>query len=202
MVWTLVGYFPKRRVTRSRWVSPYPDHPEAGFPAPAPVEEICSVSNCIAAGPDLPSDNWPCNAFGGFDDPTQAWLAIAADLRRDFDMFAYRLVPMLFRDGQAEPLEIAPLDVEPLPDTFERLGYDAVELTQGRFWGCSPLSCNGQAGEAGASVNRHCLIASESEVLDLARSFSVSKPEPGPYCVVEVWRDASPAADPNTTPHR
>ena len=41
-----------------------------------------------------------------------------------------------------------------------------------------------------SAVNRYCFVATESEATDLARNFSVTKPEPGPYCVVEVWRDS------------
>src|SRR5262249_14211035 len=128
MIGTRVGYFPKRRMTRSNWVSPYPDYPNAGFPAPAPVDEICSVSNCIAKGPEIRMDEVPCNEFGGYDSPASAWKAVRPDLRETFDLFAYCIAPILFRDGQAEQLQLPSLDITPLPDTFRRLGYDAVEI--------------------------------------------------------------------------
>ena len=78
-------------------------------------------------------------------------------------------------------------DVTPLPKAFDCLGYDAVELTDGQCLGCSPLSCNGEAAQH--PVNRYCLVATEQEGIALARRFSISKPEPGPYSVVEVWRE-------------
>ena len=107
MAWILVGYFPKKRVTRSHWVSPYPDYPKAEFPAPAPVEELCSVSRCIAKGPDTPFDEVPFNEFGGYDSVSSACRAVPRDMQSDFDLYAYRLGSGLFRDGIAEPLELS-----------------------------------------------------------------------------------------------
>lgn len=192
---TLVGYFPKRRVTRSKWVSPYPEYPNAEFPAPVPVEEICSVSTCIAGTPNTLMSEVPFNEYGGYDTLASAWLAVAPDLRQQFDLYAYRLAPALFRDGQQEFLEVPENNLEPLPCTFACLGYDAVELTHSYYcWGCSPLSCNDMAEKV--AVNRYCLVTTEQEGMDMARAFSVSKPEPGPYCLVEVWRDSDPAPVP------
>ena len=37
----------------------------------------------------------------------------------------------------------------------------------------------------------------KGSVLRLARHFAITKPEPGPYCVVKVWRDASFVAEPD-----
>lgn len=89
------------------------------------------------------------------------------------------------------------LAVEPMLASFARLGWDAVQGGQYQSFGCSPLSCNNQAGEAGVPVvNRHCLVESEQGGIALARLFCVREPEPGPYCVVEVWRDAARAAEP------
>ncbi len=191
MTWILVGYYPKRRMTRLNWKSPYPEYPDAVFPAPQPVEEICSVSGCVAQGPRTPMEEVPFNQFGGYESPATAWQAVVPDLRLEFDLFAFRIAPILFRDGEEEPLELPSLDIEPVPTTFVCLGFDAVELTHGQCLGCSPLSCNGQTGEG--KVNRYCLVNTPQEGLDLARRFSITRPEPGPYCAVEVWRDARSA---------
>lgn len=186
MSWLLVGYFPKRRVTRSAWSSPTNEYRDSAFPAPPPVEQICSVSRCIVGDPDYGPEEAPSNEYGGYDSPEAAQRAIAADKEGVFDVLAYRLLPQLFRDGNVESLDISPPDVESLPSEFECLGYDAVEFTDGWGWGCSPLSCNGQTDAA--AVNRFCLVATEAEGIELARRFSITKPEPGPYAVVEVWR--------------
>ena len=188
MTGTFIGYFPKRRASRSGWVSPFPDHPDAPFPAPPPVEEICSVSHCIAAGPTTGPDTQTTNPFGGYRSPDEAWHAVLVERPR-FCLYAYWLLPVLLRDGKEERLAIDSLDVEPLPEGYDCLGYDAVELTHGQCLGCSPLSCNGQT-EA-AVINRFCLVNSEPEGIELARLFSIEKPEPGPYAVIEVWRERS-----------
>jgi hypothetical protein len=182
--WTLLGYFPKRLATRSGWVSPYPEHPEATFPAPEPIDEICSVSPCISRGLESISDPALQNLYGGFRDAGSAWNEVPYERRSQFRLFAYRIGNILFVDGQQEPLELIPLDVEPLPRSFERLGYDAV-MFEFCSLGCSPLSCNGQTYLA--SVNTYCLVNTDEEAICLARQFSINKPEPGPYAVVEVW---------------
>jgi hypothetical protein len=197
MRWILIGYFPKRRAARSGWVSPYPDYPDAGFPAPVPVEEICSVSQCIAAGPEPP---WgEINEFGGYQGPAAAWQAVPPNQRQEFNLFAYRIAPVLYRDGQEEELDLPALNLVPLPDAFDCLGYDAVELADGWQLGCSPMSCNGQTGAA--VLNAYCLVGTAEEGIALARTFSVTEPEPGPYIVVEVWRDRGRNAGADPSPH-
>jgi hypothetical protein len=193
----LVGYFSRRRVTRGGWVSPYPDHPEAGFPAPRPAEELCSVSRCVAGGPDsFGREGAPWNDFGGFDSPEAVWQAVGEAQRHDYQVLAYRVFPALFAAGREGPLAVEPQEAVPLPAGYERLGFDAVELRAGWSFGCSPLSCNGLASEDGpVRVNRSCLIATAAEAFAVARGFSVRKPEPGPNCVVEVWRKGPPAAE-------
>ncbi|MFO0810139.1 MAG: hypothetical protein U0746_16080 [Gemmataceae bacterium] len=198
MIWTPVGYFLKRRTTRAGWVSPWPSHPDATFPCPPPVEEICSVSNCIAEGYEQSGGFcvWgvrPDNEFGGYVSAAAAWAMVPPERWSEVSLYAYRVVPRLFEDGQERVFDVPEFDVDPLPDTFVRLGYDAVEVGAGWCWGCSPLSCNGVTHEA--AVNRYCLVDTEAEGIELARRFSETKPEPGPYGVVEVWRAAARSID-------
>lgn len=188
MSWPLIGYMPKRRATRAHWASPYPEYPDAEFPVPPPIEEICSVSGCIAKAPALDMDGNPIIEMFCYPSTASARLAVATAEKQRFDLFAYRLAPVRFADGQAMVLTIPPLEVETMPASFERLGYDAVELSDDWSFGCSPLSCNGQTDAA--LVNRYCLVATEKEGLALACAFSLAKPEPGPFCAVEVWREA------------
>lgn len=186
MSWTLVGYFCKRILARSAWHSPYPDHPEAAFPAPPPVEEIGSVSNCIARPPEGAEGNAISNAFGGYQSPDAARRTVPLEQRAEFDCYAYRIASELYRDGDVEPLALPLADCVAVPADFVCIGYDVVELIHAHCLGCSPLSCNGQASQF--AVNRYCLVESAAGARQLAREFSRSKPEPGPYCVVEVWR--------------
>jgi hypothetical protein len=192
MTWSLVGYIAKRRVTRAAWVSPWPDHPEVGFPCPAPVEEICSVSNCIARGLGGWDDPVNGNVHGLYDDAGVAWGVVPVEARAAFALFAYRLHLVQFEDGKEEPIEQwwEPA-IGRMADSFVRLGWDAVQGGNGQSFGCSPLSCNSGADAVRCpELNCYCLVATEQAALALARSFSITKPEPGPYCVVEVWRDA------------
>lgn len=198
MNWVPVGYIAKRRATLAGWVSPWPSHPDAGFPCAAPVEEICSVSNCIASGigrTDDPLDLHP--------DAGRAWAVVPVEARADFALYAYRLWPVQFEDGHEEAIDLwwGPA-IGPMSDTYVRLGWDAVVGGNGHSFGCSPLSCNSGADVVRCpEINRYCLVADERAAMALARGFSITKPEPGPYCVVEVWRDMGTAAEPGVAPH-
>lgn len=194
MTWVLVGYIAKRRVTRAGWVSPWPNYPDAGFPCSAPVEEIGSVSNCIASG--IGSTDDPLNLYA---DAGQAWAAVPVEARAGFALYAYRLWPVQFADGHEEAIDLwwEPA-VVPMADSFVRLGWDAVVGGNGHSFGCSPMSCNSGADIVRCpEINRYCLVADEPAALALARSFSITQPEPGPYCVVEVWRDTAAGIEPH-----
>jgi hypothetical protein len=133
-----------------------------------------------------------------YDRVELAWSVVPADARGDYELFAYRLYLVQFEEGLEEPiLEWWDLDVEPMGSSFVRLGWDAVQGGNNSSFGCSPLSCNYEAGQRGMPpVNHYCLVDTEEVAIELARSFSISKPEPGPYCVVEVWRDVSSVVEP------
>jgi len=89
------------------------------------------------------------------------------------------------RTGKSICLKPA-LETAPLPASFGRLGFDVVSRHSDATFECSPLSCNYMAREI--PVNRYCLIETEAEAFQVARDFSRSEPEPGSYCLVEVWR--------------
>jgi hypothetical protein len=193
VTWVLVGYIAKRRTARTGWVSPWPSSPDAGFPCSAPVEEICSVSNCIARG------FWSTdNPLDLYSDAGLGWAVVPVEARAEFALYAYRLWPVQFENGRQEAIDLwwEPA-VEPMRGTFVRLGWDAVVGGNGYAFGCSPLSCNSGADIVHCpEINRYCLVADEQAALALARSFSITQPEPGPYCVVEVWRDTAAGAEP------
>lgn len=187
MIPVLIGYLAKRSVRRDQWSG---SHPTGGFPAAPPVEEIASVSRCIAG----PAEGWRefnrHNVHDLYDRPELAWSVVPEDQRAAFRLYAYRRYPVRFDDGHEEPAEeLWDLTIEPIPRPFVRLGWDAVEGGPQSGLGCSPLSCNGLAALPGLpEPNRHCLASSRADAFALAREFSRSKPEPGPYCVIEVWR--------------
>ncbi|MEQ1670129.1 MAG: hypothetical protein ABL893_04655 [Hyphomicrobium sp.] len=166
------------------------------------VEEICSVSNCVSHEPDGFADANPArNAMWLFPSETAASASVKPpDDIEDFDIFAYKLLPIVFGD-EGEQLELeegteqsaydsASRTAEPLPPDFELLGYDcpnkgSADWPQSGFE-CSPLSCNGMAAEI--QVNAYCLLDTLAEALVVASRFGKEQPEPGGYYVVEVWR--------------
>lgn len=98
---------------------------------------------------------------------------------------AYRMFPVQFDESHQQPFEIPPLLVVPLPSSFERLGFDIVSRCDSGFE-CSPLSCNHMAAEV--SVNYYCLVNDVDIAFQLESEFEAAGCEPGPYYVVEVWR--------------
>ena len=172
---TLIGYFPKRTMKR-------PDRLKA-----AGVEEVCSVSNCVSEDPDGWIDQWRHNEMGVYYSPESALGVVPEAARPEFDLYAYKLFPVVFTDGQQQPFEIPKLDVEPLPSSFECLGIDVVSRScDSSNFEHSPLSCNYMAEHV--AVTRHCLVKDMDVAFRLAAEFEAGGCEPGPYYVVEVWR--------------
>jgi hypothetical protein len=171
---SVVGYFPKRT-----------DVP-AGWQGPPVVEELGSVSECLAPGPTGWINSWRHNDLGFFDTPELARSVIPADTT-GFSLFGYRLWGQKFVDGRAQPFAAPPVAARPLPETFRSLGFDVVSKSVSDFFECSPLSCNGMAD--GAPVNRYCLVDSREAARSLAERFSREQPEPGEYYVFEVFRE-------------
>ena len=95
------------------------------------------------------------------------------------------MYPSDFSDGVERPLEATPIDVNPLDASFESVGYDVVSRSGTSFFECSPLSCNYLAKEI--DTNSYCLVRELDDALALALS-AESRWEPGPYYVLEVWR--------------
>ena len=175
MIPTLIGYFPKRTMKHPDWLKA------------AGVEEICSVSGCISEAPDGWIDHWRHNEMGAYDSSDLAWSVLPESARGEFDLYAHKMFPVEFAQGKQCPFSIPSLDVQPLPASFELLGYDAVSRSGGSSFDCSPLSCNYMAEHV--RVNHHCLVDDVETAFRLASEFEAGGGEPGPYYVVEVWRE-------------
>jgi hypothetical protein len=106
MTWVLVGYIAKRRAKQVGWVSPWPNSPDFGFPCVPPVEEIRSVSNCIACGYWKPHHPGNDNPLGLYTDPGLAWAEVPEEAQADFALYAYRLGPVQFQDGEEEAINL------------------------------------------------------------------------------------------------
>lgn len=175
MISTLIGYFPKHTSKGSDSIR---------LPG---VEQVCSVSSCVSRSPGDWISNWRHNALWVYDTEELALSIVAPEERSEFELYAYFMFPVRFVDGRLEPFDLPALRVQPLRTSFSRLGYDAVSRTQDNEFECSPLSCNGMAQHI--AVNRYCLVDTEPQAFEIARDFSIGKAEPGPYYVVEVWRE-------------
>lgn len=169
------GFFPKR-------VEPKPEY----LHAPG-VREICSVSNCISAGPEDWIHLWRHNDFGWFNLIADAVQVVPTGHESEYRLFAYRLYPRIFTKDGPVPLPV-PEDVntEPIGAAFSTLGYDSASKSMESVLGleCSPLSCNSMAEEI--SANEYCLFATLEEAIAAAARFAAEQPEPGDYYVIEV----------------
>jgi hypothetical protein len=99
---TPIGYFPKQVAT------------EPGPLAARGVREVCSVSGCISRGPEGWIDRWAHNEMWVFDDEQSAWSVVpGGSANANYRMFAYRLFPVVFDEGEQRPFAIPPMAVQP-----------------------------------------------------------------------------------------
>jgi hypothetical protein len=174
---TLVGYFPKRTLGHPDWLKA------------AVVEEVCSASPCMSRGPDNWDLHWLHNQMGVYDSPELAWGVVPEVERAGFELYAFQVFPVAFAKGERGAFVIPPLQVQPLPASFQRLGYDVVSWNGPYFgFGCSPLSCMHMADHV--PTNRHCLFDEVGTAFRMAMEFEPVRGDPKlHYYVVEVWRE-------------
>jgi hypothetical protein len=171
----LIGYFPKKVVRRPDWL-------EA-----AGVRAIRSVCECVSSGPPDWIRHWTHNEMWVYSTIAAAWEVCPEDERPGYEMQAYRMLPTGWDEGIEEQFAIPPLQVEPLPGDFRRVGFDVVSMETGNAgFGHSPLSCNHMAREI--PTNEDCLLDDIDVAKRTAAAFSRGDVEPGPYYVVEVLR--------------
>jgi hypothetical protein len=174
----LIGYFAKLTMKRVDW----PKNPL--------VEEICSACDCMSRADWDWINEWKHNEMWVFDSPELA-LSVAPDEQKPkCDVYGYRLYPVRYVHSTRQPFTVPKVSPQPLPNDFEKLGYDLVSRETEAEFGHSPLSCNGLAEEV--PTNRHCLLDTAAEAFALVPTLEApGKPprgEPGPYHIVEVWR--------------
>ncbi|MFH1183478.1 MAG: hypothetical protein V1755_00360 [Chloroflexota bacterium] len=172
----LIGFFPKKTAC-----------PDAFFGKTA-VEEICSVSDCISSGPEGWIDQWKHNVTWWFFDTEAAAREVTGE--EEYDMYAYRLFPVVFDRDTETPIDVD-ASAEGDLGCYEFLGYDIVSRSRGTNFECSPLSCNGGCKEY--DVNRHCLVDAVDEAWRVAKEIAHDSAEkgswePGPYYLFEVYR--------------
>jgi len=209
----LTGYFPGYPLPRRQWLA-----------APA-VVEFCSVNRGHFPWPENWMHQKRHNALLQFDSQEIAWTVLRDEIviqfERDdtrnppwkveilrlpceeFNLYAYKVWPVCFQAGEPKDLRLPTPAAESIPADYRKLGYDVVSWPGGGYLGCCPLFCNEEARTQ--PVNPYCLLDEITPALDLARFCSTTdwKPgphycgrgNPGPFCVVEVWRKTKPFAD-------
>ncbi len=180
----LLGYFPKHIATREEFIA-------KGWALNEIVDEVCSVSGCLSDGPQDWINKWRHNFYFLYDSE-EAAAEMTLGEQRCFDILAYRVLRRRFDENDETPIDLSAPTVTSMPESYRRIGFDVIESLQklecGASIGCSPLSCNGKAGET--PVNRYCLIDDFETALETARRFASGRDrvEPGPYYLFEVYR--------------
>jgi hypothetical protein len=190
-----LGYCAKR-------YGPLPEHHDWGV-----ATEVCSTSGCIAghapAWFDDPFKPPVLNRAGCTNTAAAARERVPELKRFAYRIFAYRAIPMVF-DKAPCTLEVVSTDalfvaysyLADLPSEqallgFDHLGFDVVQYSDAINWGCSPLTCNYMYQHH--PINQYCLIDTVEGAVEAARSFAQNEPEPGPYIVIEVFRERESA---------
>ena len=167
------GYFPKRTEKRPEWLKA------------RGIEEICSVSPCISGGPSDWIEKWLHNDLGFYDNEDLAWQVAGTD-RSGFEMYAYKIYPLMFAKGNASAWQV-PTRVRLNLSGFDFLGFDMANKTDGvSNFECSPLSCNSCAEQV--PVNKYCLVEEVTDAYRACLAFSTEEPEPGPYYLFQAYR--------------
>ena len=146
------------------------------------------MSNCINAAPEGWVDLWRHNELGFYDTEDLAQACISHQLPAaagDFEVFAYRLFPLVFDNGRQLDFKVPVSPLQPQAG-FKFIGYDVVSRSSSPFFECSPLSCNYAAEEF--AVNSWCLIENIADAEGACRKISAGNYEPGPYYLFEVLR--------------
>lgn len=153
----------------------------------AGVQDIGSISQCLAHAPPGWINHWQHNALGFFDTVDQALSVIPEGEAARYELYGYRFSRQMFDKGHAAPWSIPELPCEQPGRDFISIGFDAVSKTaDADLFEHSPLSCNRAAEKL--AKNEHCLFATLEEAVAGAMTFSTGEFEPGPYYVAQVLR--------------
>ncbi len=171
----LIGYFPKKTKLMPEWLKA------------TNVEMVCSASTCISEAPEGWINHWKHNECFLYNTIDDVGLILAKLNDKDeYDIYAFKRYPIRIENGTSNVESIPHVLVEPLTQNFEFLGYDAVSMSMSPMFECSPLSCN--RGAETMKVNKYCLFETYEEALSGAIEFSKGNWEPGPYYIVEIYR--------------
>ncbi len=132
---------------------------------------------------------WKHNGFWLFDSP-EIIREVAKENSIDLggtSLFYYEAHNLEFDGEKWKPFApVASIKTNIKPPLKKRLeGFDIVTFSVGNSPECSPLSCNGLAGEI--PTNSHCLIESFEFAKSCLDSGKFANGEPGPYRIFAVY---------------
>ena len=171
------GYMAKYVARKPEWLQ-----------APA-VQDIYSVSNCVSQAFADYINFWKHNGYWLFDSP-DIIRAVAREqsvLLEGTSLFYYEAYEEEFDDATWHPYAPEPsFQTNVAVPASRRLeGLDVVTFLARNSPECSPLSCNGLAGEL--HTNAHCLLPSFEDAQASVASGRFNNSEPGPYRIFAVY---------------
>jgi hypothetical protein len=161
-----------------------------GFELPM-VEDVYSVSSDVNDDFGDYINSWKHNGYWLFDSP-EVIREVARDLSVPVDgtkLFYYEAYEEEFNEKLKTWTPFAPesgMTTEVAIPSDRRLeGFDLVTFFAHNSPECSPLSCNGLAGEI--PTNAHCLIDTFEQAKAALESGKFSNAEPGLYRIFAVY---------------
>jgi len=160
----------------------------AGFDLPM-VEDVYSVSGCVNEDFADYIGSWKHNGYWLFDSP-----AVIQEVAREklislvsAKLFYYEAYEFEFTGKEWRPFSPeTSVETEVVTPSQKALeGYDVVTFYAGTTPECSPLSCNGLAGEI--PTNSHCLIGSFDDAKAALDRGMFENSEHGPYRIFAVY---------------
>lgn len=153
------------------------------------VQDIYSVSGCIAANFCNYIPFWKHNGYWFFDSP-EIIRSVAEQASVDLTsmhIFFYEAYDRQFDGETWEPYvpEASFATNVEVPRTKRLEGFDIVTFSVGTCAECSPLSCNYFA--KAIATNAHCLLVSFEVAYSLLESGAFENSEPGPYRIFAVY---------------
>jgi hypothetical protein len=153
------------------------------------ITEVYSVSSCVNDDFADYVPFWKHNGYWLFDSP-EIIRTVAREnsiTLEETRLFYYEVHEEEFKDKNWFPFKpeasLITEIIAPANRTLE--GYDVVTFSDGDRPECSPLSCNGMAGEI--RTNPHCLLDSFDEAHSNIAHGVFNNSEPGPYRIFAVY---------------
>jgi hypothetical protein len=167
------------------------------------VLDVYSVSSHVNDnfGDHIPY--WKHKGYWLFDSP-EIIQAVAPENHIQLEgalLFYYEVYEKEFNGKTWLPYEGEAFPTNVLPPSEKALkGFDVVTFFAHSSPECSPLSCNGMAGEI--PTNEHCLLVSFEEAYEKITTGTFNQAEPGPYRIFAVYSIPWDSSSSSMTKHR